>query len=107
MADYTAFNNGSNSNLNTQFGQIGVTSGTGANATNTTGADGIIAAATGKINTSADQINQLLAKFDPSNPASLLQAQQALANYNLALTVTSSFIKSVEDTAKAVAQHVS
>lgn len=85
------------------FGQIGVVNGTSTSK----GADGVISAATDKINGSADKINALLENYDPNNPASLLQAQQALANYNLAITVTSSFIKSLEDTTKAVAQHVS
>lgn len=88
---------------NTDFGQIGVTNGT----TTTTGSDGVIAAATNKINSSANEINALLENYNPNNPASLLVAQQAMSNYNLSITVASSFIKSIEDTAKAVAQHVS
>lgn len=85
------------------FGQVGTTVG----GTNVTGSNGIIAATTDKINDSANKINALLESYDPSNPASLLQAQQALSNYNLSLTVASSFIKSVESTAKAIAQNVS
>jgi type III secretion apparatus needle protein len=87
----------------TDFGQIGVNDGT----KNITGSDGVISAATDKINNSANEINNLLANYNPNNPASLLVAQQAMANYNLSITVASSFIKSIEDTTKAVAQHIS
>ena len=71
------------------------------------GFNGIIDAATGAINTSADQINAQLANYNPTDPGSLLQMQQCLANYNLAITVTSSLIKSLEDTVKSVAQKLS
>lgn len=103
MTQYTGLNNGSGASLATNFGQVGVV----GDAKTIKGADAVIAASTDKINTAADTINGLLADYNPNNPASLLQAQQALANYNLAITVTSSFIKSLEDTTKAVAQHVS
>jgi type III secretion apparatus needle protein len=100
----TFLNNDDFTGAATNFGQIGFNPATGSAIK---GADGVMAAAKDKINNSADQINTLLANYDPSNPASLLVAQQAMANYNLAITVTSSFIKSIEDTTKAVAQHIS
>lgn len=99
----TFLNNPSNTAADTNFGQIGFNDASGTKK----GAEGVIAGATGQINASADSINNLLANYNPNNPASLLQAQQAMANYNLSITVTSSFIKSIEDTTKAVAQHIS
>ena len=105
MATSSPFlNDPANTAASTNLGQIGFTKSDGTTAK---GADGVIAGATSQINSSADAINNLLANFNPNNPASLLQAQQAMTNYNLAITVTSSFIKSIEDTTKAVAQHIS
>lgn len=72
-----------------------------------TGFNGVIGATTNAINTSANAINDQLANFNPTDPGSLLQMQQQLANYNLAITVTSSLIKSLEDTVKSVAQKLS
>ena len=68
------------------------------------GFNGVVGAATTAINNSANAINGSLANFNPSDPGSLLQMQQQLANYNLAITVTSSIIKSLEGTVQAVAQ---
>ena len=68
------------------------------------GFNSVVDSATTSINTSANAINEQLANFNPTDPGSLLKMQQQLANYNLAITVTASIIKSLEDTVKSVAQ---
>lgn len=82
------------------LGQIGIVGGN-------KGFNGVIDAAATKINDAANSINTQLANYDPTDPGSLLRTQQALATYNLSITVTSSLIKSIEDTTKSVAQKLS
>lgn len=43
---------------------------------------------------------------DPTDTVALLEMQQALAEYNVALQVKSAVIKSVEDTAKSITQRL-
>jgi type III secretion apparatus needle protein len=68
------------------------------------GFNGVVDFAAGKISDAAAGINTQLQNFDATDPGQLLKMQQALANYNLSITVTSSIIKSLEDTVKSVAQ---
>ena len=46
------------------------------------------------------------AAADPTDTVALLEMQQALAEYNVALQVKSAVIKSVEDTAKSITQRL-
>jgi len=46
------------------------------------------------------------ASADPTDTVALLEMQQALAEYNVALQVKSAVIKSVEDTAKSITQRL-
>jgi hypothetical protein len=85
---------------------VGVADGSGGSTMGPTGFNGVINATTNSINSSANAINGQLANFNPTDPGSLLQMQQQLANYNLAITVTSSLIKSLEGTVQAVAQNL-
>lgn len=71
------------------------------------GFNAIINSAATNINNAAADINTQLSTFDPTSPGELLRMQQNLANYNLAITVTASVIKSLEDTTKSVAQKLS
>ena len=41
---------------------------------------------------------------NPNDPTNLIKMQAAMANYNMALMVTSSVVKSVEETAKSITQ---
>ena len=111
-------NNGTNGTIGTiGLGTPGTPAGTGGTPaavapapgtlSGSAGFNGVLGATTQSINTSANAINARLANFDPTDPGSLLQMQQQLANYNLAITVTSSLIKSLEDTVKSVAQKLS
>lgn len=70
------------------------------------GFNAVVEGAAGKINASAQEINNLLANYDPSDPGSLLKTQQALATYNLSISVTAAMIKSLEETTKGVAQRL-
>ena len=85
---------------------VGTADGAGGATFGPTGFNGVINATTNSINSSANAINGQLASFNPTDPGSLLQMQQQLANYNLAITVTSSLIKSLEGTVQAVAQNL-
>ncbi len=44
------------------------------------------------------------ASDNPNDPANLIKMQAAMANYNTALMVASSVVKSVEETAKSLTQ---
>lgn len=44
------------------------------------------------------------ASNNPNDPANLIKMQAAMANYNTALMVASSVVKSVEETAKSLTQ---
>ena len=46
------------------------------------------------------------ASADPTDTVALLEMQQALAEFNVALQVKSAVIKSVEDTAKSITQRL-
>lgn len=72
----------------------------------TTGFDAIMKSATSQISSATDDINNLLTNFNPSDPGQMIKAQQALAIYNLNLTVVASIVKSFEDTSKGVAQKI-
>ncbi len=41
---------------------------------------------------------------NPNDPTNLIKMQAAMANYNIALTVTSAVVKSIEETAKGITQ---
>jgi type III secretion apparatus needle protein len=45
-----------------------------------------------------------LAQQNPNDPSSLINMQKELANYNMALQVQSSVMKSIEETAKSITQ---
>ena len=49
-----------------------------------------------------DSINA--ASLNPNDPTNLIRMQAAMANYNMSLMVTSSLVKSVEETAKSITQ---
>lgn len=55
--------------------------------------------AAGAINTAIDN-----AALNPGDPTTMIKMQVALANYSLALSVQSSVIKSLEETAKSITQ---
>jgi type III secretion apparatus needle protein len=44
------------------------------------------------------------ASTNPGDPTNMIQMQVAMANYNIALQVQSSVIKSIEETAKSITQ---
>jgi type III secretion apparatus needle protein len=44
------------------------------------------------------------AQANPNDPSSLINMQKELANYNMALQVQSSVMKSIEETAKSITQ---
>ena len=44
------------------------------------------------------------AALNPTDPTTMIQMQVALANYNISLSVQSSVIKSIEETAKSITQ---
>lgn len=89
--------------MTTEYTPATITKITGA-AGGPGGFNGVVDLAAKSINDSAAGINAQMAKFDPTDPGALLKMQQQLANYNLAITVTASIIKSLEDTVKSVAQ---
>ena len=58
------------------------------------------------VSTSSTNLNVAisLAQANPNDPSSLITMQKELANYNMALQVQSSVMKSIEETAKSITQ---
>jgi type III secretion apparatus needle protein len=56
--------------------------------------------------TSAAAVNTAIAAAasNPGDPTNMIAMQVAMANYNIALSVQSSVIKSIEETAKSITQ---
>lgn len=61
---------------------------------------------TNSINTAGAAVQQAIsdAGTNPNDPTNLIKMQAAMANYNTALMVASSVVKSVEETAKSITQ---
>jgi len=57
-------------------------------------------------NTAANNVNAAIntSSANPGDPASMIKMQVALSNYSIALSVQSSVIKSLEETAKSITQ---
>lgn len=60
------------------------------------------------IDVDATKLNEAIAKAgeNPNDPTALIQMQQELAMYNIAMQTQSAVIKSIEDTAKSVTQRL-
>lgn len=58
------------------------------------------------VNSAATGLDATLtaAQSNPNDPVNMIAMQRALANYTLALSVQSSVIKSIEETAKSITQ---
>jgi len=82
-----------------------VTSATGS-AAGTAAGDLVIEAFKAQTNTAATAVNAAItaASANPGDPTNMIQMQVALANYNIALQVQSSVVKSIEETAKSITQ---
>jgi type III secretion apparatus needle protein len=79
---------------------------TNANTNSTPVGDVIYAQFNSATNTAAVAVNSAIdaSAANPGDPTSMIKMQVALANYNLALSVQSSVIKSLEETAKSITQ---
>ena len=68
--------------------------------------DNIVSTFQAATNTAAGKVNAAIAASsdNPGDPTAMIQMQVALANYGLALSVQSSVIKSLEETAKSITQ---
>lgn len=84
------------------------TTGTGASATTVGGqtVTGVFNQFTSAITNEASALKIAItsAADNPNDPTNLIKMQAAMANYNMALMVTSSVVKSVEETAKSITQ---
>lgn len=60
----------------------------------------------GGVQTAAEALNTAInaSAVNPTDPTTMIQMQVALANYNISLSVQSSVIKSIEETAKSITQ---
>lgn len=58
------------------------------------------------IDASAKVMNDAItaSALNPADPTNLIRMQAAMANYNMAMMVSSSLVKSVEETAKSITQ---
>lgn len=68
--------------------------------------DAISTAFSSATTSAATKVNEAIdsSSLNPGDPASMIKMQVALANYGLALSVQSSVIKSLEETAKSITQ---
>lgn len=79
---------------------------TNANTNSTPVGDAIYAQFNTATNAAAVAVNSAIdaSAANPGDPTSMIKMQVALANYSLALSVQSSVIKSLEETAKSITQ---
>jgi type III secretion apparatus needle protein len=68
--------------------------------------DGVYSTMNAAVNTAGKNLDDVLAAAAqaPNDPVNMIQMQKALANYTLSLSVQSSVIKSIEETAKSITQ---
>ena len=68
--------------------------------------DAIISAFADATSTATDAINAAIeaSAINPGDPTTMIKMQVALANYSIALSVQSSVVKSIEETAKSITQ---
>lgn len=78
--------------------------GGAANVTSTVSIEEVSSA----INVDASNLEAAIANAgeNPNDPTALIQMQQELAKYNIAMQTQSAVIKSIEDTAKSVTQRL-
>lgn len=83
-----------------------ISTGGALSTTTTPVGDAIITAFSDATSTSAGKLNDAItaSALNPGDPTTMIQMQVALANYSISLSVQSSVIKSIEETAKSITQ---
>ena len=66
----------------------------------------VFSAFSGGVDTASSALNSAIsaASSNANDPTNLIKMQQELSNYNMAMQVQSSVMKSIEDTAKSITQ---
>ena len=66
----------------------------------------VFSAFSGGVQNASDALNTAIknASANANDPTNLISMQQQLSNYNMAMQVQSSVMKSIEDTAKSITQ---